>query len=139
MIELMVVVAIVGILAALAYPSYIDYVRRGQLQEAFTYLADFRAKLEQYYLDNRNYGDADGCAPVAASSWNSFDPSGAQYFDFSCATANSGQSYTLTATGAKGRADGHTYTFTDTSAKKTTEFKGQTVSKNCWLVRGDEC
>lgn len=139
LIELMVVVAVVGILAAIAYPSYADYVRRGQLQEAFTFLADYRAKMEQYYLDNRNYGDEDGCAPVAAASWNSFAPAGAQYFTFGCATGNSGQSYTLTATGAKARAGGHTYTITDTNTKKTTAFKGQTVSKDCWLIRGDEC
>lgn len=138
LVELMIVVAIIAILATLVVPSYSDYVRRSQMQEAFTRLADYRAKMEQYYLDNRNYGTADACAPVAASSWNSFKPSDARYFSYGCSTA--GQTFTVTATGAADTsASGNVFAINEKNEKKTTQFKGKSVDKNCWLQRGNEC
>jgi type IV pilus assembly protein PilE len=141
LIEVMVTVAIVAILAAIAMPAYSDYMRRGQVPEAFTFLSDYRVKMEQYYQDNRNYGVA-GCADVNPPSWAGF---GAQrYFTFSCtlsgATAAGGrQGYTLTATGATGRATGHVYTVDSANNRATTQFKGAASTKTCWLARGDEC
>lgn len=55
LIELMITVAIIGILAAVAYPNYRDYVLRGQLVDATTALSSFRANMERYYQDNRTY------------------------------------------------------------------------------------
>lgn len=139
LIEVMITVAIVGILAAVALPSYRDYVRRGQLPEAFTGLADFRIKMEQYYQDSRNYGGS-ACADGAnAPSWNSFRPVGATRFTFSCAPSDSGQGYLLTATGNSGPALGHTYTLDHNNRKATTLFKGASSSAICWLSKGDEC
>lgn len=81
----MIAVAIIGILAAVALPAYNDYVRRGQLPEAFNALSDCRTKMEQYYQDNRNYGSsATACADnAAANTWNTF-PSTIKYFSFDC-------------------------------------------------------
>ena len=142
LIELMITVAIVAILARIAIPAYTDYIRRGQIPEAFTYLSDYRVKMEQYYQDNRNYGATSGTACATdsgASTWNGFAPSGAKYFTFSCATSSSGQSYTITATGNAGRATGHVYTITQTGAQATTQFKGDNISANCWLTRSTSC
>ena len=61
LIEVMITVAIVAILGSIALPAYFDYVRRGQLPEAFSNLADYRVKMEQYYQDNRNYGTTTLC------------------------------------------------------------------------------
>ncbi len=55
LIEVMIVVVIVAILSSVAYPAYTDYVRRRQLQEAFTNLANYRIQMEPYYQDNRRY------------------------------------------------------------------------------------
>jgi type IV pilus assembly protein PilE len=143
LIELMITVAVVGILAAVAVPSYSDYIRRGVLPEAFSGLSDFRVKMEQYYQDNRAYGTTN-CADVTAGpSWASASPAltyaGAKYFTYACALSSAGQAYTLTATGSSGRAVGHVYTTNQANAQTTTTFKGAAVSKTCWLVKGSEC
>jgi len=144
LIEAMIVCSLIAILAAIAIPSYADYLRRGQLKEAFNGLSDYQVKLEQYYQDNKNYGASGGttCANGAnAPSWNTFVPSGLRYFTFSCAL-NGGadnQGYTLTATGSTAAATGHVYTVTNGNVRQTTRFKGVAVTKSCWLVRGDEC
>lgn len=140
LIEIMITVAIVAILASIALPSYRDYVRRGQVPEAFTYLSDYRIKLEQYFQDYKNYGTANGgpCADGAnAPSWNTFAPASAKYFTFSCLVTATG--YTLTATGNGGAAVGHVYTVNESNAQATTQFKGASVTKGCWLLKGSEC
>lgn len=144
LIELMIVVVIIGILAKIALPTYNDYVRKGQAQEAFTALSDYRVKLEQYFQDNRNYGATAGttCATAAtANSWNNFlQPNGSTYFTFSCVTANSGMSYTVTATGKAGAlVNGYEYTINQNGTKGTTKFKGDDVTLSCWAVSADNC
>ncbi|WP_082818134.1 type IV pilin protein [Variovorax boronicumulans] len=137
LIELMIVVAVIGILAAIALPSYNDYVRRGQLPEAFNTLSAYRATMEQYYQDNRNYGPSGtNCAANAAAA---FTPSGAKYFGYTCSTSASQQNYVITATGSAGRAVGHTYTINQNGDRATTQFKGSTVTQPCWLTSANAC
>ena len=140
LVELMVAVAIVAILAGTALPAYTDYVRRGQLPDAFSALADYRVKMEQYYQDRRNYG-ASACADVASGpAWANFSPGGATKFSFACSVLDSGQGYRVTATGRTGTsAAGHIFTVDHSNNQATTQFKGSTVSKTCWLARGNEC
>ena len=139
LIELMIVVVIVAILAAIALPSYSNYIRRGQLQEAFTHLADYRAKMEQYYQDNKNYGTGGVCANAAtASTWNGFVPTGLnpRYFDYGCVLAPDGQSYSLTAGGAAGQPTvGYAYRINQDGLKETTMFAGAASTETCWLSR----
>jgi type IV pilus assembly protein PilE len=141
LIELMITVAIVGILAAVAIPAYSDYVRRGSLPEAFSQLSDYRVKMEQFYQDNRSYG-TDACADGAtAPSWNGFAPNGAKNFTYACSLSSSGQGYAVTATGKTGTVSaGHVYTINHANLQTTTSFKGATVSgKNCWLIKSTSC
>ena len=108
LIELMITVAIIGILAAVALPSYSAYVNRGKITEAVAALADYRIKMEQYFQDNRNYGIASAACPVSVSS--------SKYFIFSCTVGSNtpSVSYVASATsiaGALGTASGD-YTYT---------------------------
>mgnify|MGYP000985975388 FL=1 len=138
LIEVMIVVAIIGILASVAYPSYTDYVRRGQVTEAFTQLSTLRARMEQYYLDNRNYGTSTGCASDgSASCWNGF--AATEDFTYECTTATPFQTFTLVAKGAKGAATGNWYAIDQEGNRTTTKFKGATVSALCWLTKGSTC
>lgn len=136
LVELMIVVAIIGILAAVALPAYNDYVRRGQIPEATSALSDYRVKMEQYFQDNRNYGTAT-CA--SGTSWGNFVRTGSKHFSYACALSNSGQGFTVTATGAAGAAVGHEYTVNHNGVLATTKFKGDASTKLCWLIKGDEC
>lgn len=55
LIELMVVVAIIGILAAIVYPSYVQYVTKSNRSAAESFLLSVSNKQEQYVLDARQY------------------------------------------------------------------------------------
>lgn len=55
LIELMIVVAVVGILAAVAYPSYQQYLLRGARAEAQSHIMDLAARQGQFLLDTRSY------------------------------------------------------------------------------------
>ena len=54
-IELMIVVAIIGILAAVAYPSYQNHVRKGNRATAQAFMMDVAQRQQNHLLNNRSY------------------------------------------------------------------------------------
>lgn len=135
LIELLIAVAVVGVLAAIAYPSYTEYTRRGKIVEALGQMSTLRVRLEQYYQDNRHYGSTAAQCGVAMPS----NP----YFTFSCTWGPGGtsQSYVLTATGSgSGGMEGYVYTLNEANAQATTQFAGSPVTAACWLKKqGETC
>ena len=129
LVELMVVVAIVGILSSIALPAYSDYVRRARAADATAQLASYAARLEQFYLDNRSYGD--GACGIANTSFR------AEKYDIACDIQNGGQGFLLTAT-AQVNNEG-TYTIDEGGSQRTTVFKGGSKNAACWLIGGSEC
>ena len=57
LIELMIVVAITGILASVAFPAYKAYVDRAKRSEGKAFLMELAARQERYYFDNNSYAD----------------------------------------------------------------------------------
>jgi type IV pilus assembly protein PilE len=55
LIELMIVVVIIGILASIAYPSYLSYVQRGHRAAAQSEMMDIANRQQQFFLANRRY------------------------------------------------------------------------------------
>jgi len=137
LIEVMITVAIIAIIAAVALPSYFDYVKRSKLTEARTNLSDMRTRLEQYFLDNRAYPN--GCAAPASGSppaGKIYLPTTAKYFTVTCALSPT--TYTITATGT-GNVNGFVFTINEQNVHATTSVpSGWTLppaASPCWVSR----
>ncbi|EPI6941610.1 pilin, partial [Neisseria gonorrhoeae] len=68
LIELMIVIAIVGILAAVALPAYQDYTARAQVSEAILLAEGQKSAVTEYYLNNGKWPKDNDKAGVASSS-----------------------------------------------------------------------
>jgi len=139
LIEILIVVAVLAIIAAIAVPSYTQYITRGKIAEATSTLADLRVKMEQYYADNRRYSTdaAGGTCGIGANPVATLNLQ-VKYFTVSCVpgTNKAGvgdQSYVISATGA----DGFTFTINESNVKKTTAVKtGWTLpATDCWVQK----
>ncbi|QEY17969.1 prepilin-type N-terminal cleavage/methylation domain-containing protein [Cellvibrio sp. KY-GH-1] len=62
LIEAMITVTIIGIIAAMAYPSYLDSIRRSNRAEAKTELMDLAQRLQRCYTGLARFDDEDNCA-----------------------------------------------------------------------------
>lgn len=103
LIELMIAVVIIGILAAIAYPSYEESIRKSRRADGQTALLDLQRKMEKFRGNcafyPQNLGNTDTCgASSAASTINSGG-----------ATLNSSQGY-YTITIVSGSASGNAFT-----------------------------
>ncbi|EMT8554882.1 pilin [Neisseria gonorrhoeae] len=67
LIELMIVIAIVGILAAVALPAYQDYTARAQVSEAILLAEGQKSAVTEYYLNHGEWPANNGAAGVASS------------------------------------------------------------------------
>ncbi|HEY9916250.1 TPA: pilin [Neisseria meningitidis] len=68
LIELMIVIAIVGILAAVALPAYQDYTARAQVSEAILLAEGQKSAVTEYYLNHGKWPGGNSDAGVASSS-----------------------------------------------------------------------
>jgi len=87
LIELMIAVAIIGILSAIALPSYQQYVRQARRSDGQALLLDTQGKQEKWRINNITYGSL---ADIGGSPTSS-------YYDFTVAD-NTSTAYTVTAT-----------------------------------------
>lgn len=132
LIELLVAIAVVGILTAIALPSYTYYVIRSHIPEATSALAAKQVQMEQWFQDNKSYLNGTACGLPA-------DTTAYKYFAFSCtATATT---YLITATGTGGMAS-FVYTIDQLGNKNTTSVPtGWSLpTTSCWVsAKGGVC
>jgi len=96
LVELMMVVAVVSILVAIAYPAYTQQMLKGRRTAAQSDLMELAQFMQRYYSENKRYRDSLGAAPALPFTQSPKDSS-SKVYDLTVATA-SDTSYTLTAT-----------------------------------------
>lgn len=130
LIEMMVVVAIACVLAALALPSYADHITRSKLTEATSSLAQLRVMAEQHFADHGTYS---GFTLPAVSD--------TKYFTYSL--TSTATTYTIRARGVAAEGmGGFAYAISRGNARATTALPGgwAGVNSDCWVLsRGGAC
>lgn len=137
LIELMIAIAILGIIAAIALPSYQDSVRKSRRTAATVALTTAAQNLERYFTVNNTYTGAtvgtEGAATDVLVNYAPIDgAASAAFYEISLAIGETGTSYTITATPTRvmdGDECGN-YTLTQTGAKGVSS-KTRTV-RECW-------
>lgn len=125
LIELMIAVAVVGILAAIAYPSYQAQVLKGRMSQAQADLLEVAQFMERCFASNNTYQN---CAlPVTASP-----RTGTAYYAITLATPARTE-FTLTATpnaaGGQNQQICGTLTIDQTGRR---QFSGAADARQCW-------
>ena len=140
LIELMITMVVLAIIAAIAIPSYIDYILRGKIPEATSNLQAMKTKMEQFYQDNRTYPT--GCTTTNPPPAGQILVPTLQYFSITCSNLGA-STYTVTATGNIADLTGIVYTINQSNARTTTVTAGTAMEKhgytatttNCWVSK----
>lgn len=130
LIELMITVVIVSILAAIAYPSYVNSIRKSRRIDAKTALLDLASREERYFSTNNTY-TADPSALGYSGTWPASIPSASQYnYALQVNTADT-TTFTLQAApnGDQVNDTCGTYTLNNTGLQGNT---GSTSTSPCW-------
>lgn len=136
LIELMIVVAIIGILAAVAYPSYQDSVKKSRRGDAQAALTAFSQAMEQQYTIDGTYATANGTAadissstaPTIFATQAPIDGSN-KFYNLTVMSAN-GTAFVLRATPFGAMAGDGYLEITSTALKRWKVYGGTVV--NCW-------
>ena len=112
LIEIMITVAIIGILVAIAVPSYNGHLRKSRRAEAQGFMTQIAQKQQQYLLDARTYamtlGELSMAAPASLTPW----------YSIAIAPGATTPSFTITATALADQVKDGNLTLTHTGAKQ---------------------
>ena len=125
LIELVIVIAIIGIIAGIGVPNYLDYTRKARRSDAHITLLERQFELEMHYEDNQEY-------PSSLTSAQTNSKNG--YYTISISTPSGAQSYTLSASATGTQANDlscRTITITSTGVRSALD-SGGSVSNDCW-------
>jgi len=117
LIELMIVIAIMGVLASLGYPAYSSYVKKGNRGDAISALLAEAGRMEEFYMNADTYtGAAVGSATSSEGKYG-----------IAVTIPAGGVSYTLTATPVGTDTECTTLTYNSLGVKGSTG-----TSSDCW-------
>lgn len=100
LIEIVIVVAIIGLLAAIAIPSYQNQIRKTRRSDGHAALTNIAQRLERCYTVNGAYNVAAGCDVLSAANTLATGFTTSPEGNYSISIANTATTYTLTATPA---------------------------------------
>jgi type IV pilus assembly protein PilE len=134
LIELMIVVVIIGLLTAIAVPSYTEYVQKARRAEATAVLRDAQQFMQRLYAANNTYR-VNGAAPALPAGIQTAPPNAAQAnYNITVATPDD-MSYTLTATrSSSGPMASDTcgnFTLNQRNGRGLTNNSSKTI-QDCW-------
>ena len=137
LVELMVVVAIVGIIVAIAYPSYTEQVRKSRRAECAGAVTSLGSAMERYFTVNSTYrgaadGGADTGAPAVYETQCPVD-GGTPTYNLTISAANA-STYTVQAAPTGKQADDKcgTLTLTNTGRKGVSGASSGVTWQDCW-------
>lgn len=131
LIELMIVVAIIGIISAVAIPSYTDYLLKTRRIDATSFLTEVSSEQVRFYSEYNRYADKMSDLGYGDEATADSDEG---YYTLSITTPATGQSYVLTATpiasGPQSKdSDCATMTLSSSGQRTVT---GTGEAGNCW-------
>jgi len=125
LLELMMVVAIIGLLAAVGYPAYTSAVKKGERADAIDSLLSLASRMEEYYMNNDTY---DGATVTAAGDGTVGSNKTSDDLYTLSITSATAYAYTLTATPKKTDLECTTLTLDSLGVKAATGSD----ATNCW-------
>ena len=134
LVELMIVVAIIGILAAIAYPAYTEQVRRSKRADAQTSILEVSQFLQRYYIAKSTFTDVDADdGPFKLNGWDRIPRDTNRTKTYSVALENiegtGGTSYLIRATPVLEDTKCGDLTLSDKGAKGTSVTG---AAEDCW-------
>lgn len=129
LIEVMIVVAIIAILAAIAVPSYNNYIKNQKIRAAQSDLAAMALAMENRYQQTLSYPAVTANTAATKAALSNWTPAQADDFSY-IISAQGGTTYTLQASGARSPVAGCTLTLTNDNTRAS---NGCDISGNGWL------
>ncbi len=137
LVELLIVLAIIGTLAAIVIPSYVEYIQRAKISEAINSLSEMRTRMERHFQDYRCYGPPnDPACALAACTATSQAPLPATTdggFSFACPELTA-STFLITASGS-GDLAGLVYSISNRNIRATVSVPAgwTNTAGNCWV------
>lgn len=143
LIELVVVILVVGVLAAVAVPTYRNYVMRSQRSDAKEALLALAAQQEKFYLQCNWYGETIANAPVCGANQGASQVQGATesengWYQLAVdADDTDGLEFAITATAVAGEnqfqdTECRTFRVTHLGVRSATDADGTDSTAECW-------
>ena len=128
LVELMITVAVIGILSTIALPSYAAYMLRSKIPVGLENLASYQARMEQAYQDTGSYGSTACVASIPAIA----------NYTLRGTLSAAGQGFTATVEGT-GPLAGVSYSADQDGTRLTLAHPNGVPTQSCWTIRGGTC